>query len=130
MALENYAKGKDGKIVLGSTTFNIVDWAIDEGGSDGDGTHTGSNGIELSVPCTTAYTGSFNLLVNATTPPTATTPKLQRGVEATGKFYISTTKYYEAPIVILTTSVSSTVKDLIKYAVTFQTTAALTTIPS
>ena len=56
----NFASGKFGKVILGSSTLNIKSWSHQEVGKVADTTHTGGNGVETSLVTTVKYSGTFS----------------------------------------------------------------------
>ena len=126
--MATWAEGKDGKAIFGSDTLNIQSWSYGEGGSDADVTHTGSNGVELVEPITTAYTGSVEAVFDLDAPSTSS-PNLRRGQTGTLQLYVSATDYFSIAVVITELSVDSAVKDAITYNFSWQGTAAPTVLP-
>ena len=123
-----WASGADGKATFGGTTLNIQEWTYSEAGSDGDTTNTGGAGVETVLNVTTAYTGTINAVWDKDAHPTST-PSLRRGQTGSLLLYVSTTEYIEIAVRILSLEVNSAVKDVIKYNISWQGTAAPTTVP-
>jgi hypothetical protein len=130
MALPSVAKGKDGKMVVDGTTCHVQGFTFQEGGSDADVTDTEGAGVEKSLPCTTAYTGTVDALFRTDASPYKTTPNLERGTEITSlELYVTTTKKLVFPAVILGITLTSAVKDAIKWSISYQATGVPTTKP-
>lgn len=124
------ARGKDGKAVFGGETFNVRGWTMVEGGSDGDTTSTGTDGVETVTVCTTSYTGTIDMVWDSDASPTRTSPNLERGSTGTLDLYVTATKYFRIAVVILGCTTTSTIKDVITYSCNWQGSAAPTTKPA
>lgn len=127
---ENWAKGYDGKIVLGSTTLNVQSWEISEDGTNSDTTHTGGAGVETVIPTTNAYTGTFEATLDLDATLDSTTPTIRRGSTAAAQFFVSSTEKYALPVVLLSVRIVMEVKETITYACTWQGTGTFTSTPS
>jgi hypothetical protein len=128
--MATWAEGKDGKATFGGTTLNITSWTYSEAGTDADVTHTGSSGVELVEPTTTAYTGTIEANWDLDQDPTGSSPSLRRGDTGALQLYVSETEYIQVAVVITELSADMAVKEVISYSISWQGTAAPSTVPS
>jgi hypothetical protein len=128
--MPTWAEGKNGKANFGGTDLNIQNWTYSEAGTDSDVTHTGSNGVELVEPTTTAYTGTVDAVWDTDQDPTGSAPSLRRGETGTLKLYVNDTDSITIAVVITELTGESAVKETITYSFSWQGTAAPSAVPS
>jgi len=121
---ELYAKGTDGKVNFGNDIC-VTDYSIDVGGDSADVTGTCTGGIKKSLDINDEITGSFGGNWDLNAMPTKNPPNVIRGAEGTAKFFVSATQFFSMPIRIVTTNVTSTVTDVIKWTATYIATGTI-----
>jgi len=125
----NWAKGIEGKANFGGTDVCVTGWTYAEGGDDADTTHSCSGGVKTDIAINTEYTGTLDADVDKDAWPFSA-PNLRRGQTGSLKLYLSTTDYIELAVEIKTFDITSSVDDVISFAVGWKGTAAPTTVPA
>lgn len=94
MSSGNFASGKVGKIILGSTTLKIKNWSHQEVGKVADVTNTGGNGVEESLVTTVKYSGSFSFDYDLDAQPQDEAPGIFAGRKLQLEEFVSAEAYY------------------------------------